>query len=89
MVETWGRGMRLILAEEPTVQFSEVAQLFIAAFSRPSYAGSDKIRDKTIDKTPTPKELERITEESSGKVRGKVRGKQKNGSSDCFRSMGS
>jgi ATP-dependent DNA helicase RecG len=27
------------------VQFSEVAQLFIAAFSRPSYAGSDKITD--------------------------------------------
>ena len=39
MVETWGRGMRLILAEEPTVQFSEVAHLFIAAFNRPSYDG--------------------------------------------------
>ncbi len=47
--------MRLILAEEPTVQFSEVAQIFIAAFNRPSYAGSDKTTDnateKTIDKT--------------------------------------
>ena len=32
MVETWGRGMRLILAEEPTVQFEEVAQLFITSF---------------------------------------------------------
>jgi ATP-dependent DNA helicase RecG len=38
MVETWGRGMRLILAEEPTVQFEEVAQLFIASFNRPSFA---------------------------------------------------
>ena len=51
MVETWGRGMRLILAEEPTVQFSEVAQLFIAAFSRPSLCGSEKTTEKTIDKT--------------------------------------
>ena len=51
MVETWGRGMRLILAEEPTVQFQEVAQFFIAAFNRPSYDRSDKTIDKTIDKS--------------------------------------
>ncbi|MCX5806606.1 MAG: putative DNA binding domain-containing protein [Proteobacteria bacterium] len=68
MVETWGRGMRLILAEEPTVQFSEVAHLFIAAFSRPSFAEPDK----TIDKTTAPKEPEQITEESSGKSSGKT-----------------
>jgi ATP-dependent DNA helicase RecG len=30
MVETWGRGMRLILAEEPTAQFGELAQLLAA-----------------------------------------------------------
>lgn len=46
MVETWGRGMRLILAEEPTVQFSEIAQLFIAAFNMPSYSSPDKTTDK-------------------------------------------
>jgi ATP-dependent DNA helicase RecG len=51
MVETWGRGMRLILAEEPTVQFSEVAQLFIAAFNRPSYSSPDKTSDKATGKT--------------------------------------
>ncbi|MDZ4164204.1 MAG: ATP-binding protein [Smithellaceae bacterium] len=51
MVETWGRGMRLILAEEPTVQFQEVAQLFIAAFNRPSYADAEGTIDKTTDKT--------------------------------------
>ncbi|MFZ3114608.1 MAG: ATP-binding protein [Syntrophales bacterium] len=51
MVETWGRGMRLILAEEPTVQFQEVAQLFIAAFNRPSYDRLEKAIEKTIDKT--------------------------------------
>ncbi len=50
MVETWGRGMRLILAEEPTVQFREVAQLFIAAFNRPSYDRAEKTIEKTIDK---------------------------------------
>ncbi len=50
MVETWGRGMRLILAEEPTVQFREVAQIFIAAFNRPSYFSPDKTTEKTIDK---------------------------------------
>lgn len=51
MVETWGRGMRLILAEEPTVQFSEVAQLFITGFSRPSYLKQEKTTARTIDKT--------------------------------------
>jgi hypothetical protein len=43
--------MRLILAEEPTVQFSEVAQLFIATFNRPSYAESEKTIAKTQGKT--------------------------------------
>ena len=59
MVETWGRGMRLILTEEPTVQFREVAQFFIAAFKRPSFVEeaeeiiqypTDKTTDKTTDK---------------------------------------
>ena len=50
MVETWGRGMRLIFAEEPTVQFSEVAQPFIAAFSRPSYTEPEKTTEKTTGK---------------------------------------
>jgi len=50
MVETWGRGMHLILAEEPTVQFSEVAHLFIAAFNRHSFTEPDKTTDKTTDK---------------------------------------
>jgi len=51
MVETWGRGMRLILTEEPTVQFSEVVQLFIAGFNRPSYLKPEKTTERTIDKT--------------------------------------
>jgi len=60
MVETWGRGMRLILAEEPTAQFSEVAQLFIAAFSRPSYAETEKTINKVGRPTKeTPKKHQR------------------------------
>jgi predicted metal-dependent hydrolase len=41
--------MCLILAEEPTVQFEEVAQLFIASFSRPSFA---ETRGEGVDRTP-------------------------------------
>jgi ATP-dependent DNA helicase RecG len=76
MVEIWGRGMRLILAEEPTVKFSEVAQIFIAAFNRPSYAESGRAIDKTIDKTivkgtrpaqETPKKHPRNTKETPKK----------------------
>jgi ATP-dependent DNA helicase RecG len=37
MVEAWGRGMPLILANAPTVSFRETAGLFIASFARPSY----------------------------------------------------
>ena len=37
MVEAWGRGMPLILKHEPDVKFREMADIFIAAFDRPSY----------------------------------------------------
>ena len=37
MIEGWGRGMSLILDNEPKTQFEEVAQLFIASFPRPSF----------------------------------------------------
>jgi len=36
MVEAWGRGMPLILANAPDVAFREIAQLFVASFERPS-----------------------------------------------------
>ena len=38
MVEAWGRGMPLILENAPTVEFREIARLFIASFERPSAA---------------------------------------------------
>ena len=36
MVEAWGRGMPLILENAPTVEFREIARLFVASFERPS-----------------------------------------------------
>ncbi|MCX5843787.1 MAG: winged helix-turn-helix transcriptional regulator, partial [Deltaproteobacteria bacterium] len=70
MVETWGRGMRLILAEEPTVQFSEVAHLFIASFGRPSFSadGEDSAREGAIDKTPvkTPVKIIELLKSNPG-----------------------
>jgi ATP-dependent DNA helicase RecG len=38
MVEAWGRGMPLILANAPDVAFREIARLFVASFERPSAA---------------------------------------------------
>ena len=38
MVEAWGRGMPLILENAPTVEFREIARLFVASFERPSAA---------------------------------------------------
>ena len=36
MVEAWGRGMPLILENAPSVEFREIARLFVASFERPS-----------------------------------------------------
>jgi ATP-dependent DNA helicase RecG len=38
MVEAWGRGMPLILANAPDVVFRQIARLFVASFERPSAA---------------------------------------------------
>ncbi|GHV55110.1 hypothetical protein FACS1894206_09160 [Deltaproteobacteria bacterium] len=37
MIEAWGRGMPLILDNEPKTRFREVASLFITDFPRPSF----------------------------------------------------
>ncbi len=37
MVEAWGRGMPLILKNEPDVVFREIGNLFIVAFNRTSF----------------------------------------------------
>ncbi len=60
MVEAWGRGMPLILENEPGAKFRMVAKLFIAGFDRPSYVEGEHAipdtTDKTTDKT-TDREL--------------------------------
>jgi hypothetical protein len=49
LVEAWGRGMPLILKNEPSAKFKEVAKLFIASFDRPSFMDDE---GGSIDKTP-------------------------------------
>jgi len=58
MVEAWGRGMTLILDNEPTTLFEEIAGMFIATFARSSFAETEQASlsvvpttDKTTDKT--------------------------------------
>ena len=49
MVEAWGRGMPLILENEPGVKFREVAHIFIASFGRPSFMEeTGSVSGKTI-----------------------------------------
>lgn len=52
MVEAWGRGMPLILKNEPNAKFRDVAGFFVTSFGRPSFLANDakKTIDKTIDK---------------------------------------
>jgi Predicted transcriptional regulator containing an HTH domain and an uncharacterized domain shared with the mammalian protein Schlafen len=42
LVEAWGRGMGLILENEPDTRFEEVAGMFITTFTRPSLTGGGK-----------------------------------------------
>jgi ATP-dependent DNA helicase RecG len=49
MVEAWGRGMPLILKNEPNAKFRDVAGFFVASFDRPSFHANDA--KETIDKT--------------------------------------
>jgi predicted HTH transcriptional regulator len=57
MVEAWGRGMPLILKNEPNAKFRELSGVFIASFDRPSFLKNSaketigKTIGKTIDKT--------------------------------------
>lgn len=49
MVEAWGRGMPLIWKNEPTVQFQEIAKIFITSFDRPSF--KEKVERATQETT--------------------------------------
>jgi ATP-dependent DNA helicase RecG len=61
MVEAWGRGMPLILKNEPDVVFREIGNLFIVAFNRPSFLeqkdeGEAATQVTTQEKSKVPKE---------------------------------
>ncbi len=56
MVEAWGRGMPLILANAPAVEFSETAGLFISSFARPSYR--DDMPSPSKESESRPESLE-------------------------------
>jgi ATP-dependent DNA helicase RecG len=71
MIEGWGRGMPLILDNEPKTQFQEVAQLFIATFPRPSFepdyaakaAAANGVGQSAVD------DARKTTEKTTGKQR--------------------
>jgi ATP-dependent DNA helicase RecG len=55
MVEAWGRGMPLILDNEPNTQFREVAGLFITSFPRPSFEPDYAAKAVAANGQRTPK----------------------------------
>ncbi len=58
MVEAWGRGMPLILKNEPTAQFQEIAKIFITSFDRPSFAEeAERATQETTQETTQEKIL--------------------------------
>ena len=77
MVEGWGRGMPLILENAPSVQFRQIAGLFIASFERPSFveeanqetvAESVETVDKSVDTTGKSKKTTGKTKKTTGKA---------------------
>ena len=64
MVEGWGRGMPLILENAPSVEFRQVAGLFIASFARPSFSQNGEETTGTTENTQetTQKPLENNVE---------------------------
>lgn len=47
-VEKWGRGIDLILSEEPTANFKEVADIFITTFKRKNYEEPVFVMDRRV-----------------------------------------
>jgi ATP-dependent DNA helicase RecG len=45
-VEKWGRGIDLILSEEPATNFKEVADIFITTFKRKNYIEADSVMER-------------------------------------------
>ena len=65
MVEGWGRGMPLILENAPSVEFRQVAGLFIASFARPSF-------NSLNDQESVEKTTETTTSTTTGSATGRA-----------------
>jgi len=79
MVEGWGRGMPLILENAPSVEFRQVAGLFIASFARPSFvegesAGHQETPQKPLEnnKETTGTTTGRTTSTTTGSATGRA-----------------
>jgi ATP-dependent DNA helicase RecG len=71
MVEAWGRGMPLILENEPKVEFKEIADIFIVSFGRPSFV--DDAGDSPVKPGMSAKQHSQAgSGKSSGKSSGKI-----------------
>ncbi len=69
MVEAWGRGMPLILKNEPQAQFREIAGMFVVNFGRPSFPTEI---ERTVEASKTNV---KTSVKTSGKMSGKTSGK--------------
>jgi len=69
MVEAWGRGIPLILRNEPQVQFKEIADIFIVSFGRPSF--SEEITTTDKDARASVKEKRKLGEKL-GETRSRI-----------------
>ncbi len=74
MVESWGRGMPLILKHVPDTGFSEVGNLFIVSFNRPSFAEGEATTQETPMKTLVKSKV-KTTQETREKTREIIREK--------------
>jgi len=70
MVESWGRGMPLILKHAPDVIFREVGNLFIVSFNRPSFV-EDAGRVVEVPSQKSKQPVKKFGKESSVKKFGK------------------
>lgn len=76
MVEAWGRGMPLILRHEPDVEFREMADIFIAAFGRPSFRDGFREEHAPVGETVGERRDEKVGEKVGKKVGEKLTGNQ-------------
>lgn len=76
MVESWGRGMALILDNEPGVQFEELAGMFITVFGR-STAKTDEMIAKEAQEATTEETIKKTTAKTTIEKSSTLSGQEK------------